>query len=219
MEKEVHKGYEEHLLGDYRNFWWNKEFLDLMAGRLEMERYRRLLDVGCGLCHWSRLLVEYLAKPAEIFGVDNNKQWTKGNAAAEAYFNLHQASLELVDADAQSLPFEDGSFDIVTCQTLLIHLKDPALALREMKRVLRPGGMILCAEPNNRVQALVKSSFSANDSIDEILDHVKYALICERGRKKLGLGDSSLGDLLPGMLAQEGFRNIAVKLSDKAIAM
>jgi hypothetical protein len=88
-----------------------------------------------------------------------------------------------------------------------------------MRRVLKPGGTILCVEPNNRIQSLTKSSLSAEDPIDEILDHVKYALICERGKQKLGEGDSSLGDLVPGLLAEAGFDSIEVCISDKAIPM
>ena len=74
-------------------------------------------------------------------------------------------------------------------------------------------------EPNNLVQSLTRSSISSNDSVDEILDHVKYALLFERGKKALGQGDNSLGDLVPGMLAQADFENIDVRMSDKAIAM
>jgi len=217
MEQENNQGHSENHFGAYRDFWWNKGFLDLMAERLRLAAHQSMLDVGCGKCHWSKLLVPYLSEPADVYAVDNDPKWSRKDAAIQDFFKIHGASLQLMKADASDLPFKDDCFDIVTCQTLLIHVADPAKVISEMKRVLKPGGTILCAEPNNIIQKLIKNSLSTHDSIDTMLDHVKYALIYEEGKKRMGQGDNSLGDLLPGMLAIEGFRHIEVKISDKAI--
>ncbi|MEV6283381.1 methyltransferase domain-containing protein [Kribbella sp. NPDC051770] len=50
--------------------------------------------------------------------------------------------LEIVDGDALKLPFDDASFDVVRCERVLQHLADPAQAVAEMTRVLRPTGRI-----------------------------------------------------------------------------
>jgi ubiquinone/menaquinone biosynthesis C-methylase UbiE len=50
--------------------------------------------------------------------------------------------LEVVDGDALSLPFDNESFDVVRCERVLQHIADPARAVAEMTRVLRPGGRI-----------------------------------------------------------------------------
>jgi ubiquinone/menaquinone biosynthesis C-methylase UbiE len=213
------QGHSENYFGDYRDFWWNQDFLDLIADRLYLRQHHSMLDVGCGQCHWSKLLVEYLGRPAKVVGIDNDIKWSEEDPDTREYFEDMGAEFELVKGDAQRLPFKDNSFDLVTCQTLLIHVKHPMKAIQEMKRVLKPGGTILCVEPNNVVQSLVKSSYTADNPIDEVLDHVKYSLIIERGKKKLGQGDNSLGDLLPGLFAEAGFKNIDACLSDKAIPM
>jgi SAM-dependent methyltransferase len=217
------KGHSEDFFGDYRDFWWNESFLKLLARRLGLENCHSLLDVGCGQCHWSKLLANYLGTsengPARVCGVDSDRKWAKGTPALRAYFAEKGIEFELRKANADALPYPDDTFDLVTCQTLLIHVPQPKEVLAEMKRVLKPGGIILCVEPNNLVQSLTRSSISSNDSVDEILDHVKYALLFERGKKALGQGDNSLGDLVPGMLAQADFENIDVRMSDKAIAM
>lgn len=218
-DSSIKSPHSQNQFVDYRNFWWNKGFIDLMARRIRLNKHQSLLDVGCGQCHWSKLLTPYLDKPAYVAGVDKDPTWAKGSAELKRFFREQAAWFELFQGDVLNLPFEDESFDMVTCQTVLIHVGNPDKALEEMKRVLKPGGTILCVEPNNRIQSLLKTSQSANNSIDVMIDHVKYALIAEQGKKRLGLGDNSIGDLLPGMFSRQGFEQIDVRLSDKAIAM
>lgn len=213
------KGHSENYFGDYRDFWWNKGFLDLTASRLEISKYSSMLDVGCGQGHWTRILARYLEKKSEITAVDSDPRWYSENLELKENLQNLGMIFSLKKGDAQDLPFEDNSFDFVTCQTVLIHVPDPQKAIEEMKRVLRPGGTLLCVEPNNIIQSLTKTSLTKNDTIEETMDHIKYRLIIEKGKKNLGQGDNSLGDLLPGMFAQEDLKNIEVRLSDKAIAM
>ncbi len=218
-ESSAQSPHSKNQFVDYRNFWWNKGFIDLMAKRIKLNKHKSLLDVGCGQCHWSKILTPYLDKPAYVVGVDKDPTWAKGSTELKRFFKEQACWFELYEGDALNLPFDDGTFDIVTCQTVLIHVGNPVKAIEEMKRVLKPGGTILCVEPNNRIQSLLKTSESENISIDEMIDHVKYALIAEQGKKRLGFGDNSLGDLLPGMLSKLGFQQIDVRLSDKAIVM
>ncbi|MFP4089642.1 MAG: methyltransferase domain-containing protein [Cyclobacteriaceae bacterium] len=219
MSQSAVQAHSANFMGEYRNHWWNRGFLDALASRLQLHRYSSMLDVGCGKCHWSKLLLPYLDEPATIRAVDNDKRWIALKKEHEVYFEQHQAQFDMLLTEADQLPFEDNTFDIVTCQTLLIHVAYPEQVLAEMKRVLRPGGVIICAEPNNRVQHLIRTSLSDDTPIEEVLDHVKYALIYEEGKKVLGQGDNSLGDLLPGLISQAGFEDLEVRLSDKAIAM
>lgn len=218
-DREINKGHSENYFGDYRDFWWNRNFLDMTAKRLELEKFNSMLDVGCGAGHWTRTLAPYLNKNAAITAVDSDPKWFKENNEFSDYFQNRSQNFKLREGDAQNLPFPDNSFELVTCQTVLIHVPFPEKAIREMKRVLKPGGTLLCVEPNNIVQSLIKTSLTKNDSIEETLDHIKYRLIIEKGKRKMGRGDNSLGDLLPGMFAKEKLEEIEVRLSDKAIAM
>jgi len=220
LKDEVNKkGHSENYFGDYRDFWWNKSFLDLTAKRLELHQHKNMLDVGCGNGHWTRILAPYLGPKAKITAVDSDNRWYRENAELREYLENSGKSFQLQEGDAQNLPFPADAFDLVTCQTVLIHVPDPAKAIGEMKRVLKPGGTLLCVEPNNIVQSLIKTSITKNDSIEETMDHIKYRLIIEKGKRILGQGDNSLGDLLPGMFAHSGLNDIEVRLSDKAIAM
>jgi SAM-dependent methyltransferase len=126
---------------------------------------------------------------------------------------------EFRTADAYELPFERDEFDVVTCQTVLIHLAEPERALREMLRVLRPGGLLLAAEPSNRADFFVGDSLTHRLDAVEELRRARFYLVCERGKRLLGAGDSSYGDLLPGALASLGLEDVTVRVADKAIPM
>jgi ubiquinone/menaquinone biosynthesis C-methylase UbiE len=216
MYKMSEKGHSEDYFKDDRDFWWNRDFFELLARRWELNKYSKLLDVGCGLCHWSKLFSNYLKQPSEIIAIDYDSKWAKGNKELEEYFNKRNATIKFLQGDAQELPFEDNTFDVVTCQTVLIHLKNPLRALAEMKRVLKKGGILICAEMNNIAGALVKSTIIDDEPVEDTLDRIRYHLMYERGKKILGEGDNSMGDLLPGYFAETGLKSIKVYLSDKA---
>jgi SAM-dependent methyltransferase len=98
---------------------------------------------------------------------------------------------------AEKLPFADASFDLVTCQTVLVHTRDPGAAVDEMVRVTRPGGLIPAAEPNNVVRALMFDSVSFHETVDEILARARLQLICERGKAALGMATIQSGTSSP----------------------
>lgn len=90
----------------------------------------RVLDV----CTGPGILAEAaLARGAEAVGLDFAPAWV---AAARGRVR----GAEFIEGDAQALPFPDAAFDAVVCGFGIIHLPDPAAALAEMRRVLRPGG-------------------------------------------------------------------------------
>jgi SAM-dependent methyltransferase len=121
-------------------------------------------------------------------------------------------------SDAQALPFPNASFDLVTCQTLLIHVADPGAAIAEMVRVARPGGLVLAAEPNNVASSLIMNSMGFNDPVEKVLAGVRLQLLCERGKASLGEGNNSVGDVVPGLFVASGLTDVTVYLNDKTNA-
>jgi SAM-dependent methyltransferase len=83
----------------------------------------RILDVGCGVKPYEPLFRPY----ASYVGVDVD------NPAAD------------VEGAAEELPVEDASFDLVLCTQTLEHCLDPAAAVRELRRVVAPGGRVLAS--------------------------------------------------------------------------
>lgn len=212
-------GHSELFFSDYRDYWYNKDFLNLMAKRWDLYRYSSMLDIGSGLCHWSQLLVPYLKPNSTVTAYDKDIKWAEGNEKLKAGFKSFQSKLDFVKGDAHQLSFEDNSFDVVTCQTLLIHLENPKQALFEMKRVVKKGGIVICAEPNNIAAYLIKDSLSKDNSFHEKLESIKFGMFWEQGKIKLKEGDNSFGDLLTGIMSDIGFTNIQTYLNDKAIPL
>ncbi len=210
------KGHSEEYFGDFRDYWYNFDFLELMAKRWELAKVKTLLDVGCGQCHWTRIISSFLEKSAKVTAVDSDPKWARENIELQRFFAGKEIAFQIQKADALNLPFADDSFDAVTCQTVLIHLENPSDALREMKRVLKPGGILICAEPNNLIASVLKDSITAGFDAGEIIEWFIYGLIKEKGKINLGRGDNSLGDLLPQFFSQLGLNDIKTYVSDKA---
>ncbi|HET6866469.1 MAG TPA: methyltransferase domain-containing protein [Solirubrobacteraceae bacterium] len=104
-----------------------------------LEPGMRLLDVGCGPGTITLDLAARVA-PGRTTAVDRDAGIV---AEARSLLDSRQVSgVEFRTADAYALEFEDESFDVVHAHQLLQHLTDPVAALGEMRRVLRPGGVL-----------------------------------------------------------------------------
>jgi len=98
----------------------------------------RVLDIGCGTGESRKL---YASHAAAYVGVD------LASRALEIAQRKFPADRWLC-ADARELPFPDGSFDLVAYSSVLHHIPDFPVALREGWRVLRPGGHVFAFDPN-----------------------------------------------------------------------
>lgn len=198
-----------------RDFWWNADFMELMARRWRLDTVRSVLDVGSGVGHWGRTLLPHLPVDATISGVDPEPRWVARAGESAARDGL-AARLRYSPGSAERLPFAGDTFDLVTCQTVLIHVADVHRALGEMIRVLKPGGLLAVAEPNNLAASLVLSRMRWHEDPETTLALVRLQLICERGKEALGEGNNSSGDLIPGYFHECGLCEIAVYQSDHA---
>ncbi len=205
---------EQWLADANRDFYWNRDQLQLVAGRLGLQRAKTMLDVGCGKGHWTFLLASVLPTDIAVTAVDQEPEWVR-SARARAQELALSDRFEFRDGDVMALDFPDATFDLVTCQTLLMHLPDPQAALRELLRVTKPGGVVLCAEPNSLSSYVMLSSVNVLDPIDEILDVFRFGLTCERGKASLGEGNDSIGNLLPGYFAGIGAVDVQSFACDK----
>lgn len=137
------------------------------AARIPEDRPLRLLDCGAGMFETSAWFAErgidVVATETEIsmvryanfegegrgdpqpFEINGRKYHIRDPKGHPAYFTR-------VVSDIQRLPFADGSFDVAFCRAMLHHVDRLGDAIREMARVVRPGGkLIICAEPSRSI--------------------------------------------------------------------
>ena len=169
------------VLGDWRDEWWAGDYLRLIAARLELGSHHRALDLGTGLGHWARTVLPLLAEDATMVCIDREPTWTESAAPHER--------MERATGDVTALPFADESFDLVTGQTILMHVPDARVAVREALRVLRPGGLALFAEPSNLANCLLRDSVSAGYAPARLARMAQLFTHVAEGRRRLGEGD------------------------------
>jgi SAM-dependent methyltransferase len=105
----------------------------------------RLLDLGCGPGTISIGFAEVLT-PGEVVGVDAQPAQVESARKLAAENAVTNATFEV--ADAHELPFPDNSFDAAFAHVVLMHLREPVRALSEVRRVLRPGGVVGLRDPD-----------------------------------------------------------------------
>ena len=203
------------LLIYQRKSIYRKETIDNLATWINMKPGLTVVDVGCGLGYLGYTYWEYFGRGGRYIGVDNTaKLVADAREAARDWAVGGEA--EFVEADAYALPLEDNSADLAMCQTLLMHLERPADALAEMIRVVKPGGWIVCKEPDNLSAGMAVPFWSLPEfEIDDFLLSKKVYYLASKGRIKLGRGDISIGRKVPHMLTQLGLTAIDIRMNDR----
>jgi demethylmenaquinone methyltransferase/2-methoxy-6-polyprenyl-1,4-benzoquinol methylase len=146
-EQKVHEVFEK-ISGDYDkmnsiiSFNQHKKWRDDIMKRMAVQSGSRALDVCCGTADWTIALAEATGPAGEVTGLDFSESMLEaGKAKVEAY-----PTITLVQGNAMELPFPDDSFDYVTIGFGLRNVPHYETVLKEMHRVLKPGGMIACLE-------------------------------------------------------------------------
>ena len=115
----------------------------VIIGLLQPQDGLSVLDVGSGTGDDARELAALVAPGGSVVGVDRSSDMV---AEAQRRADGSGLPIEFVEGDAQALDFPDASFDRTRAERVLIHLADPAGAVREMARVTRPGGLVVVSD-------------------------------------------------------------------------
>lgn len=202
--------------GEWRDLFWNRDFLGLMAQRWGLADVREALDVGCGAGHWGRTVLSLLPPEASMIGLDREPKFLE-LAREQAGARGLGERMSYVEGTLEALPFPDDRFDLVTCQMVLIHVAQVEAALREMIRVTRPGGLVVVVEPDNRAGNLALLGGTSDLLDDEVASLVLLQIVCERGKQQLGEGNWSIGGLLPGLFRAAGLHEVRAHTNDRCI--
>src|SRR5205823_2194777 len=117
---------------------------EALAGRLirpggfDVRGCKSILDAGCGNGRYSLYLLQHADADAKLTAFDLSEKML-----ARARRRLHSERVTHCAADLTRLPYPDRAFDAVVCGWVLEHLPDPQPGLRELARVMQPGGKML----------------------------------------------------------------------------
>jgi len=150
--------------GDRHTQWSNVDggavdaahYLDTMMRVLAAQKQRStdllrlkpgmsVIEIGCGNGRDAEALAKLVGPTGRVVGIDASQELISQATERTASLGL---SLRFQVDDAHALAFADDTFDAARVDRVLQHLNDPALAVREMARVVRPGGRIAAIEPD-----------------------------------------------------------------------
>ncbi|MBI4611251.1 MAG: methyltransferase domain-containing protein [Candidatus Rokubacteria bacterium] len=104
---------------------------------------KTVLDLGCGVGYGSRMLAQ---TARQVVGIEISAE-----AVTYASHAYHGPRLSFGVGDARQLPFPDGTFDLVVCFEMIEQIREQQQMLKEIARVLRPGGQLIISTPNKLI--------------------------------------------------------------------
>lgn len=103
---------------------------------------KRILDIGSGMGDFMLACYQHGAIPLGIEPDNEHIDFSK------SWFQDNKAEIHLCQGIGEKLPFREGTFDIVSCNTVLEHVDNPAVVIKEVVRVLKPDGIFFLNGPN-----------------------------------------------------------------------
>lgn len=175
-----------------------------LVDRAALRAGERVLDVACGTGIVARLAAEQVGATGTVAGLDVNPAML----AVARSVTPDETTVDWHEASAEAMPLPDGVFDVVLCQMGLQFVPDKAAALREMRRVLAPGGRLVLNVPGPTPPPLgVMAEVLATHVAPEVATFVHAVF---------SLHDP---DELQGLLDSAGFADVVVDHPTKALRL
>ncbi|AZK47172.1 demethylmenaquinone methyltransferase [Paenibacillus lentus] len=147
-EQFVHSVFESiapkyDIMNDILSFRRHKAWRRFTMNKMKMSPGDTAIDLCCGTCDWTISMAE--ASGGQITGLDFSENMLQFGRRKVKERGLDDR-ISLVQGNAMELPFEDNTFEYATIGFGLRNVPDLYQVLREMQRVVKPGGMVVCLE-------------------------------------------------------------------------
>jgi demethylmenaquinone methyltransferase/2-methoxy-6-polyprenyl-1,4-benzoquinol methylase len=140
--EKIYKNYDSmnSIISFQQHKIWRKDAME----RMHVKPGEKVLDVCCGTGDWSLSLAESVGRDGKVIGLDFSENML--SIAEEKKVKHELGQLEFVHGNAMELPFPDNTFDHVTIGFGLRNVPDYMAVLKEMYRVVKPNGKVVCLE-------------------------------------------------------------------------
>jgi demethylmenaquinone methyltransferase / 2-methoxy-6-polyprenyl-1,4-benzoquinol methylase len=148
-EQRVHRVFESisekydfmnTVISFQRHKAWRKDTMK----RMQVKEGADALDVCCGTADWTIAMADAVGQSGKVVGLDFSANMLK--VGQQKVKEQNYSNIELVQGNAMELPFKDNMFDYVTIGFGLRNVPDYLTVLKEMYRVVKPGGKVVCLE-------------------------------------------------------------------------
>lgn len=120
--------------------------MSLAVSRMQLRPGDRVLDAGCGSGVFIPAIAEPIGPRGLVVGLDH--AWSFLATAKERPTTASSGRGEFARGDVHRLPFADGVFDAAHTERVLMHVERPDAVIAELRRVVKPGGWVVCVEPD-----------------------------------------------------------------------
>jgi ubiquinone/menaquinone biosynthesis C-methylase UbiE len=196
--------------------FYNADYFErIVIPLMNIPQNGRALDVGCGYGGLS-LVLAGLRPDLQITGVDPEAHAVESAAKLAEESGLTNARFE--QGDGHQLRYEEDQFEAVMCQTVLTHVRDAEAVVREMARVLKPGGIFMAAEYVDDGAVTMYDNVDCPNHDDAWRrEYYRISQICRKGKKALGYGDDEIGNRIPVLATKAGLDVFDMRLNDRAL--
>lgn len=211
----IYKKYDvmNSVISFQRHKAWRKDTMK----RMNVQVGDQALDVCCGTADWAIALGEAVASTGRVEGLDFSKNMLKIGEVKVEERGLPQVTLR--HGNAMDLPYENDTFDYVTIGFGLRNVPDYIQVLREMHRVVKPGGMVVCLETSQPTIPVFKHLYFF------YFRHVMPVfgkLFAKSYDEYSWLQESTMSfpdrEKLAGLFQEAGFTNVEVKAYSGGVA-
>jgi demethylmenaquinone methyltransferase/2-methoxy-6-polyprenyl-1,4-benzoquinol methylase len=148
-EQFVHSVFESiahkyDLMNDLLSFRQHKAWRKFTMKQMDVQPGSTAIDLCCGTCDWTISLAEH-SKTGKITGLDFSQNMLDFGQRKIENLGMDE-QINLLHGNAMQLPFEDNTFDYATIGFALRNVPDLVQVLKEMQRVVKPGGMVVSLE-------------------------------------------------------------------------